>query len=152
MFIDDIKLFAKNEKELKTLIHAVKIYYKDVGMEFDREKCAILIMESDKRHLTDGMELPHQEKIRKLGEKDKISSRTGRLGNNRISWDHPNYCIIEIGKNWEEFWRLEENCRHSNFSERPSANTNVKNSQGVTMIIIIIILPNNWNNSETWGW
>ena len=26
MYIDDIKLFAKNEKELETLIHAVRIY------------------------------------------------------------------------------------------------------------------------------
>ena len=26
MYMDDIKLFAKNEKELKTLIHTVKIY------------------------------------------------------------------------------------------------------------------------------
>ena len=34
MYMDDIKLFVKNEKELKTLIHAVKIYSQDVGMEF----------------------------------------------------------------------------------------------------------------------
>ena len=26
MYMDDIKLFAKNEKELETLIHAVRIY------------------------------------------------------------------------------------------------------------------------------
>ena len=34
MYMDDIKLFAKNEKELKTLIHAVRIYSQDIGMEF----------------------------------------------------------------------------------------------------------------------
>ena len=32
MYIDDIKLFAKNEKELETLIHAVRIYSRDTGM------------------------------------------------------------------------------------------------------------------------
>ena len=30
MFMDDIKLFANNEKELKTLIHAVRIYSQDI--------------------------------------------------------------------------------------------------------------------------
>ena len=30
----------------------------------------MLVMKSDKRHLTDGMELPNQDKIRTLGEKE----------------------------------------------------------------------------------
>ena len=56
--MDDIRLFAKNEKELETLIHAVTIYIQDIGMEFGLEKCAMLVMKNGKRHLTDGMELP----------------------------------------------------------------------------------------------
>ena len=40
MHLDDIKLFAKNENELETLIHAVRIYSQDIGMEFGIEKCA----------------------------------------------------------------------------------------------------------------
>ena len=36
--MDDIKLFAKKEKELKTLIRAVRIYCLNIGMEFDLEK------------------------------------------------------------------------------------------------------------------
>ena len=61
MYMADIKLFAKNEKELETLIHAVRVYSQDNGMEFGREKCAMLVMKSGKRHLTDGMELQNQE-------------------------------------------------------------------------------------------
>ena len=68
MYMDDIKLFAKNEKELETLIHAVRIYSQDIGMEFVIEKCAMLVMKSGKRHITDGMELPNHDKIRTLGE------------------------------------------------------------------------------------
>ena len=68
MYIDDIKLFAKNEKELETLIHAVRIYGQDIGMEFGIEKYAMLVMKSGKRHLTDGMELPNQDKLRTLAE------------------------------------------------------------------------------------
>ena len=44
--------------------------------------------------------------------------------------------IAEDGQNTETVsWRLEETCCHSNSSEKPSANTDVKNSRGVNMII-----------------
>ena len=33
--MDGIKLFAKKEKELETLIQVVKIYSQDIVMEFD---------------------------------------------------------------------------------------------------------------------
>ena len=53
MYIDDMKLFAKrNEKELEALIHAVRIYSHDIGMEFGIEKRAMIVMKSGKRHLT----------------------------------------------------------------------------------------------------
>ena len=39
-------------------------------MEFRIEKCAILVMKISKWHLMDGMELPNQDKIRMLGEKE----------------------------------------------------------------------------------
>ena len=39
-------------------------------MEFSMEKYAMLVIKSGKRHLTDGMELPNQDKIRTLGEKE----------------------------------------------------------------------------------
>ena len=35
----DIELFAKNEKELETLMQTVRIYCQDIGMEFGIEKC-----------------------------------------------------------------------------------------------------------------
>ena len=66
--MDDINLFAKNEKEQETLIHAVRIYNRDRGIEFGKEKCAMLVMKSGKWHMTDGMELPNQDKIRTLGK------------------------------------------------------------------------------------
>ena len=71
MYTDDIKLFAKNGKELETLIHSVRIYNQDIGLEFGIEKCAILVMKSGKRHMTDGIELQNQEKIITLEKKEK---------------------------------------------------------------------------------
>ena len=60
----------KNEKELETLIHAVRIYSQDIGMECGIEKCAMLVMKSGKQYMTDGMELPNQDKIKTLGKNE----------------------------------------------------------------------------------
>ena len=70
MYKDDIKLFAKNEKELKTLIHAVRIYSQDIRMEFGIDKCTMLVMKSGKRHMTDGIELPNHDKSRTFEENE----------------------------------------------------------------------------------
>ena len=48
MYMDDIKLFPKTEKELETIIQTVRIYIQDIGMEFGIEKCAMLLMRSEK--------------------------------------------------------------------------------------------------------
>ena len=57
MYIDDIKLFAKKEKELETVLEAVRMYSKDIGVGFNIEKCVMLIMISRKRNRTEGLEL-----------------------------------------------------------------------------------------------
>ena len=68
--MDDIKLFAKNETELETLVQAVRIYSQDIGMEFGIEKCTMLIRRSRKRQMTEGIEQPNQEKSGMLEEKE----------------------------------------------------------------------------------
>ena len=65
-----LNYLQKNEKELETLIHAVRIDSQDIGMEFGWEKCAMLVMKSSKQHMTDGMEQPNHDKIRTLGEEE----------------------------------------------------------------------------------
>ena len=69
IILDDIKLLAKNEKELETLIQTVRIYTQDIGMGFCIEKCSMLVLKSGKGHTTEGVELPNQVVIRTLGEK-----------------------------------------------------------------------------------
>ena len=70
MHMDDIKLFAKNERELENLKHAVRIYSQGMGMEFGMEKCGMLVMKSGNRHMTNGMELPNHDRIRTLEENE----------------------------------------------------------------------------------
>ena len=68
--MDDIKLFTKNETELEAVLHAVRIYSQDRGMEFGIEKCVMLLMKSGILNLTDGMEVPNHDNIRKCREKE----------------------------------------------------------------------------------
>ena len=70
MYMQNIRLFAKIEKELETLIREVWIYSQKMGMGFGIEKYAMLIMKSIKWHQTDGMELLNREKFTTLGEKE----------------------------------------------------------------------------------
>ena len=49
MYMDDIKIFDKNEKELETLIKTLRIYNQDIAMAFGIEKCAMLIMKKGER-------------------------------------------------------------------------------------------------------
>ena len=55
---------------MEALIQAVDIYSKDIGMEFGKEKCAMLIMKSGRRQMTEVIEQPNKRKIRTLGEKE----------------------------------------------------------------------------------
>ena len=76
--MDDIKLFAKNEKELLILIQTVRIYSQDIEMEFGIENCTMLIMKSSKRHRTEGVRYsgPFLKLTRELKQMDK---RTRKL-------------------------------------------------------------------------
>ena len=68
IYMDDIKLIDRNEKELESLIQAMRMYSQDIGMEFGIEKCTMLIIISGKRQMTEEIELPNHEKMRKLEE------------------------------------------------------------------------------------
>ena len=48
MFMDDIKLFAKDESELDALIQTVRVVSTDIGMKYGLEKCVMLVMKRGK--------------------------------------------------------------------------------------------------------
>ena len=73
MYNDNIKLFAKTEKKLETLIQVVRIYNQDIGMEFGMDKCVMQIMRSGKRQMTGKNEI---SKIRTLGQKETYTHQT----------------------------------------------------------------------------
>ena len=66
-----------------------------------------------------------------IGSLGTILKRPGRLGNWWTSRDYPNDSIAENGQNADTSPGREETCCHPDSSEKPSANTDVKNSNGV---------------------
>ena len=57
LYMDDLKLYAKNEKDLTALIETVRIFTKDICMEFGLDKCARQIIHRGKIKMTDGLDL-----------------------------------------------------------------------------------------------
>ena len=43
-FMDDLKLFEKNEDQIDNLVYTVRIFPEDMKMEFGLPKCGVLIM------------------------------------------------------------------------------------------------------------
>ena len=75
--MDDIKLFAKNKKELETpplQKKPLRIFSLDIRMEFGTEKCTMLIMRNRKSCLAEGIELSNQEKNQNARRKRKLTN------------------------------------------------------------------------------
>ena len=70
-FMDDFKLYSRNEKELDSLVQTISVFSKDIGIEFGIEKCAMLAIEKRKIVKSVGIELPDGIKSLQEGESYK---------------------------------------------------------------------------------
>ena len=64
LFMDDLKLYSQNEEGLDSLVQTVRVFSEDIGMEFDTEKCAMLVTEKEKIAKSVGVELPDGKVIK----------------------------------------------------------------------------------------
>ncbi|TKS65715.1 R2DM Retrovirus-related Pol polyprotein from type II retrotransposable element [Collichthys lucidus] len=55
LYMDDIKLYARNEREIDSLIHTTRIYSNDVGMSFGLDKCGRMVSKKGKMIRTEGL-------------------------------------------------------------------------------------------------
>ena len=65
-FMDDLKLYARRDKEVESLLHTVRICSADFGMEFGVAKCAQVVVKRGKVVSSDGIELPDGQVIKGL--------------------------------------------------------------------------------------
>ena len=68
--MDDLKLYGKSKNEIETLIHTVRIYSDDIGMEFGLDKCATITLKRGKIHQDGSIELPNGTEIQQLEGND----------------------------------------------------------------------------------
>ena len=57
LYMDDLKLYARNKKETDALISTTKIYSKDICMEFGISKCAHITLQRGKVVSEGGLEI-----------------------------------------------------------------------------------------------
>ena len=48
LFMDDLKMFAKNKNEIDSLVSTVQMISQDIGMQFGVKKCGVTIMKRGK--------------------------------------------------------------------------------------------------------
>ena len=66
--MDDLKLYAKNEKGLESLVQTVRIFNDDLGMKFGINKYATLVLKRGKITKFDGISLPDRRVMKALIE------------------------------------------------------------------------------------
>ena len=66
--MDNLKLYSQPDKGLDSLVQTVRVFSEKIGMEFDREKCAMLVMEKGKIVRSVVTELPNGKVIKSLQE------------------------------------------------------------------------------------
>ena len=57
LFMDDLKLFAKIEDQIDSLVNTVRIFSEDIKMEFVLPKCGVLIMKGGKVVKSEGISM-----------------------------------------------------------------------------------------------
>ena len=48
LYMDDLKLYGKSQKDMETMIHTVRIFSDDIGMQFGLDKCATITLKRGK--------------------------------------------------------------------------------------------------------
>ena len=68
LFMDDLKLFGRNRKEIESLCTVVHKFSTDIGMEFGMDKCAVLEMRQGGKVKCEGIELPDGKVMKEVEE------------------------------------------------------------------------------------
>ena len=66
LYMDDLKLQARSNKEIESLVKTVRIFSDDVHMQFGLDKCAKVKINRGKLASMENIRLPSREEIREL--------------------------------------------------------------------------------------
>ena len=68
MFMDHLKLFAKNENQIDSLVNKVRLFSNDIKIEFGMSKCGVLTVKHGKVARSEGMSMPDGKTIMTIEE------------------------------------------------------------------------------------
>ena len=67
LFMDDLKLFGKDEAQIESLVDTVQVVSSDIGMEFGIKKCGVLFLRRGVVAKSEGIGLPNGEIMKSAG-------------------------------------------------------------------------------------
>ena len=68
LFMDYLKLYSRNEKELDSLVQTKRGFIEDIEIDFGIEKCAMVVIDKGKIVKSVGIELPDGKAIKSIQE------------------------------------------------------------------------------------
>ena len=68
LFMDDLKLYARDKEDLEKLLDVMRVYSLDIRMEFGLDKCAMLEMQVGRQVACEGIDLPDGQRIKEVDE------------------------------------------------------------------------------------
>ena len=68
LFMDDLKLFAKNQDQIDSLVQTVHLFSEDIGMQFGLNKCGVLVLKRGKIVKQNGITLPNGQMMKEVDE------------------------------------------------------------------------------------
>jgi hypothetical protein len=68
LFMDDLKLYARDKEDLGKLLEVVRVFSRDIRMEFGLDKCAMVEVKAGREVVCEGIELPDGQRIREVDE------------------------------------------------------------------------------------
>ena len=68
LFMDDLKVYAKNEEHTNTLVTTVHVFRPNIGIEFGIKKCGVFTIKRGKIKKSSGIKLPDDEVMHQVGQ------------------------------------------------------------------------------------
>ena len=68
LFMDDLKLYGSDERQIDSLINTVRVLSDDIRMVFGLKKCGLVVMKRSKEVKYDGVDLPDGRRMKSVEE------------------------------------------------------------------------------------
>ena len=70
LYMDDLKLYEKDERDIDSLVNTVRVFSDDFGMEFGLKNCGVVVMKRRRVVKFEGVDLPDGRRIKTVEEED----------------------------------------------------------------------------------